>query len=173
MHRVIGGIEIDHDLPARLAMHVHKQIHEQSVQLVPVGCDLPVPVAPGRVRASQFHPVQCARAREGILPVPHTRPLLARQIVTPAHQCQMAVASDPVMIVEIFVTQREPEHPLADQCCDRVLRSGRIPMIVEASPDPVGHLQHLVRFPQQKGSAVRRHPPTVKSACDLTSARPL
>ena len=42
-------------------------------------------------------------------------------------------------------------HPLPDQRSDRVLRSGRIPVIVEASRDPVGHVQHLVRCPQQQG----------------------
>ena len=75
------------------------------------------------------------------------------------------------MIVEIFVTQREPEHPLSDQRFERVLRSGWIPVVIEASRHTRAQPHDLVRIPQKQRSAVRLHPPAVKSAYDLTPAR--
>ena len=58
-------------------------IHKQTVQLILVGHDLLVAIARGRIRASQFHPVQRARSRQGIRPVPHPCPLFARQVAAP------------------------------------------------------------------------------------------
>ena len=148
VHRVIRGIEIDHDLLSWLAVHVQERVHEQRVHLILVRHDLLVTMVLGRFRASQFHPVQRARSRQGICPVTRPRPCLACQIVTAARQRQQAVPSDLVVVVEIIVTQREPQHPLPGQRFDRVLCSGRIAVVLEASPKPPGQVENLVRFPQ-------------------------
>lgn len=77
------------------------------------------------------------------------------------------------MVVEILVTHPDPEDPLPEQRFEPMLRSARVPVIVEAGSHPPDHFQDPVGCLQKEDSSVRGHPPTVKPGHDLTSSRTL
>jgi hypothetical protein len=53
-----------------------------------------------------------------------------------------------VVIVEILITERDPEHPLADQCRDLVLDQILPPLVVNRdSPDDSRSCVHFCDFP--------------------------
>ena len=56
-----------------------------------------------------------------------------------------------------------------------VLRGGprRVTVIGKALRDPLGHIQDLVRLPQERRPRVGCQPSAIKSACDSTSTRVL
>ena len=77
------------------------------------------------------------------------------------------------MVAEILVTHPDPEDPLPEHRFEPMLRSARVPVIVEAGSHPPDHFQDPVGRLQKEGSSVRGHPPTVESGHDLTSTRTL
>jgi hypothetical protein len=67
-----------------------------------------------------------------------------------------------IVIVEILVPERYPEHALSDQRAHRVLHASRITMIEKALGQTVDELDRFIRALQQQRAGVRAHPPTVE-----------
>jgi hypothetical protein len=73
------------------------------------------------------------------------------------HQHREArVLAQLVVIVEIFVAQRQAEDALPDQRLHLVLDQARIAPVVEARGEPLHQRQTLVHLPQQQRPRVRR-----------------
>jgi len=67
-----------------------------------------------------------------------------------------------VVVVEILITERDPEYPLADQCRDLVLDQILPPLVVKARGKPIHHSDRSIRGSQQQRSRIRRHQAGVK-----------
>ena len=67
-----------------------------------------------------------------------------------------------VVVVEILVAERDPEHPLADQGCDLVLDQLRPSLVVKARRKPTDHSDRTIGRAQKQPSRVRRHQAGIK-----------
>jgi hypothetical protein len=67
-----------------------------------------------------------------------------------------------VMIVEVFIAQGNPHHPLHQQGFDVMLDECRIAHISEAAGQLARQSDHPVRRTEQERSGIRGHPPAVK-----------
>ena len=73
-----------------------------------------------------------------------------------------------VVVVEILITERDREHPLADQRCNIVFNQVRAPFVVKTCGKPIHHSDRSIRGPQQQRSRIRRHQAGIK--CRFHSA---
>jgi hypothetical protein len=62
-----------------------------------------------------------------------------------------------VVVVEILVAERDPEHPLADQCRHLVLNPLRAPLVVKARRKPSHQIDRPVGRPQKQRASIRRY----------------
>jgi len=67
-----------------------------------------------------------------------------------------------IMVVQIFITQRQPEHPLAHQRRHFVLDQRLVAAIGEAARKPVNQSDRPIRRSQQQNPGIRRDRPAVK-----------
>ena len=105
VQRVVGGVEIEGDLRRRRRMGVEKQIDKQPLDRRRVIADL---VIAGRLRPAQFQPVERRFAgQRGTIRAPRFK--LAAQ-----HRHDRVVAQL-VVVDQVLVAQRHPEHPLTHQ----------------------------------------------------------
>jgi hypothetical protein len=72
------------------------------------------------------------------------------------------IVSQLLVIVQILIPQRDPEHALADHRPDRMLDQIRPTLVDEAAGQPVNQSDRLIHTPQQQHSGVRTHRPTVE-----------
>ncbi len=66
------------------------------------------------------------------------------------------------MIVEVFVPERYPVHPLLDERSHRVLDQLRIPMIDEAPRQAIQNVGPLFHFAQKNTAPIRTDPPPIE-----------
>src|SRR5215510_4907746 len=69
-----------------------------------------------------------------------------------------------VVIVEVLIAERNPNHPLADQCGGRVLNALRLAPVGEAGGKALNQADRFVGRTQEKGTGVRADNPTVECA---------
>ena len=72
-----------------------------------------------------------------------------------------------VVVVEVFVTQRKPEHALPDQGAHFVLDQMRLPAIAKARGEPINQPDRSVCCPQQQAPTVRGHRTAVERSHNL------
>src|SRR6478752_9542179 len=68
-----------------------------------------------------------------------------------------------VVVVEILVTQRDPEHPLTDQRRNLVLDQVLAPLVVKARRKPIDQSDRPIRRAQKQSTRIRAHQPAIKS----------
>ena len=117
VQRVVGGVEIEHDLLRRLRVRVEEEVHEQRLDRRAVVGDPAVAVG---FRRAMLQPVQRALASERrAAPVPRLEPT--------KHHPEHRVVTQPVVVDQVLVAERDAEHPLPDQrrhLVDHPLRPG-------------------------------------------------
>lgn len=74
-----------------------------------------------------------------------------------------------IMVVEIFVAERNAKDPLSDQRLDRMLDQVRAAMIAKASCKAPHQIDRSIGGAQKQRSSIRRHQPSIKGA---STARP-
>ena len=67
-----------------------------------------------------------------------------------------------LVIVQVLITQRDPEHALPHHRPDRVLDQISSPLVDEAVGQPIDQPDRLIRAPQQQRSGIRTDRPAVK-----------
>jgi hypothetical protein len=67
-----------------------------------------------------------------------------------------------VVVVEVLIAKRNPEHPLAEQGHDLVLDQILAPLIVKACCKPLHHPDRPIRAAQQQCPGIRRDRPAVE-----------
>ena len=112
-----------------------------------------------RVRPAQLQPVQ--RRLAG-----HWRTVLApRRKFARKHRHRRIVAQI-VVIVEVFVPERDPKHPLTDQRSHLVLDQLRTPPISKARRKATNQINRAIRRSQKQRSRIRRHQSGIKCRND-------
>ena len=99
-----------------------------------------------RRRAAQLQPVERAFAGQR-----RTIPAARRQLA--GQHRQRRVVAQLVVIDQILITQRNPEHALSDQRLDRVLDQRRRAAIGETRGKPLNQADRPIRRPQQQRPA--------------------
>ena len=73
------------------------------------------------------------------------------------------------MIVEVLITQTQPQHPLLDQRFDRMLDAIRIPMIGKALAQPTQNPGPIFHYAHDDAMGVEADLATVEPAHDIPS----
>jgi len=149
---IVGRVEIENDLLGRTGVRLQEQIDKHAFDRRRVVADL---VIARRCRPAQFQPVQCALARQRRAIRP-PRLKLARQ------RCHHRVVAQMVVIVQVLVAKRNPEHPLADQGRDLVFDQSRAANVLKALRKPARQVNRNIRQTQQHCSGIGRNPSTVE-----------
>jgi hypothetical protein len=104
-------------------------------------------VAGGR-RAREFQPVQ--RRLAGC-----RRTVVAPGLEFARQHRHHRIMAEVVVIVQVLVAERNPEHPLPDERGDRVLDESRVSRVAETSGKPPNENQASIRGAQQQAPRVR------------------
>ena len=145
VQRVVGGVEIEHDLLRRPVVGVEEQIHEQRLDRRAVVGDPAVAVGPG---GAMLEPVERALSRERRAPaVPRLQPA--------KHHPEHRVVAQPVVVEQVLVAERNAEHPLPDQRRHLVDHPLRRPAVDEAGREALDEPDRPVGRPEQKPARVR------------------
>jgi len=136
-------------------MRFEEEIDQQGIDLRPVTVDLVIlrRMAPRRV----LQAIERTLASQRIAVGPQHRAQLARQ-----HR-QRRVLAQLVVIVEVFVAQRQAEDPLAHQCLDLMLDIARVAPIGEAGAKATHQPDALVDLSQQQRTSVRGDVPAIET----------
>ena len=162
MQRIVGGVEVENDLSGRLCVRLEEEVDEQGLDRRGFMRDLAVL---RRRVAREFQPVQrrFARRRRAVA-APSLK--LARQ-----HRHQRVVTKL-VVIVEVFVAERDAEHALADERGDRVLDEPWVSRVAETFRKPPHQIQTPVRSAQQQAARVRRQRAAIELGDHRTAFNP-
>ena len=150
--RVVGGVEIERDLRRRRAMGVEEEIDEQGFDR---GCVMADLVVARRLRPAQLQPVERRFAGQG-----GAIGALGRGLA--GQHRQHRVVAQLVVVDQVFVAQRDAEHPLPDQGRHRVLDQIRHPAVLEAAGKPLDQPGRPVGRTQQHRPGLRGHRAAVK-----------
>ena len=135
VQRVVGGVQVEDQPLRRLPVGVEEEIDEEPLDRLRLMTDAAVAMgACGRV----LQPVQRRLAGK-------RRTARAPGLQTPQHHTQNRIVAQRVVVDQVLVAQRDPEHPLAHQGCDVVHHTRGRASVQEAggeavhpaqSPDP-------------------------------------
>ena len=146
VQRVVGGVEIEHDLLRRLRVRVEEEVHEQRLDRRAVVGDPAVAVG---FRGTVLEPVERALAGERrAAAVPRLEPAERH----PEHR----VVAQPVVVDQVLVAERDAEHPLPDQRRHLVDHPLRRPAIREAGREALDEPDRPVGRSEQEPARVRR-----------------
>ena len=148
MQRIVGGVEVEHDLLGRAAVRIEEERDEQALDCRRVMADLVI--ARGRARGAVLEPVERALARKRCT-FPPPRLELAGQ------DRHRRVMPKLIVVKHVFVAQGDAEHPLTDHGRDRVLDLRRRASVLETAGEALDEPDRLVRGAQKQGTGVRRH----------------
>ena len=164
VQRIVGGVEVEHDLTRRLGVRVEKQIDEQPLDRRGVVVDLVIARSLARARR-MLQPVQRALARQ-------RRRLIAIALELAQKHAQNRIAAQVVVVVEVLIAERQAEDALRDQGLERMNGEQRAAVVAKASGKPIREADRLVRLAQQQSPGVRRHQPAVEIGDDPPPAGP-
>ena len=152
VQRVVGGVEVQGDLRWRRRMGVDKQVDKQPLDRRRVIADL---VIAGRLRPAQFQPIErrFAGQRRTIGP-------LGRQLA--AKHRHNRVVAQLVVVDQVLVAQRNPEHPLTHQTRHLVYHQVGRTVIGEAAGKAFDHSDLPIGGAEQHRPGLRGHRPTVE-----------
>jgi hypothetical protein len=159
MHWIIGRIEIENNLPRRPLVRFQEQPDEQILGRRRIMRNL---VITRRFRSAQLEPIQRRFSGYRLTILPPRREL-ARQY---RHD---RVFAQLVMVVEILVTERDSEHPLADQRHDLVLDKLLLSHIAKAGGEPTHQVHRAIRCPQEQRASVRSDRAAIEGRHNLAS----
>ena len=147
VQRIVGGVEVEHDLGRRLVMGLQEQIHEQSFDRLCIVADLVI--ARRFPDAAVLQPVQRGFAGKHRTVFPFRRQALREK-------CKHRIMAKRVVVVDVLVSQGDCPDALPDQRAYAVNRQIRIAAIDEAGGNPVEQADRSVHVAKQQGAGIRR-----------------
>ena len=153
MQRIVGRVEIEDDLFRGRLVRLQEQRDEEPFNGCRVMADL---VIPRRSIAAELKPVECRLAR-------HRRAVRAPCLQLAGQHRHHRIMAQLVVIIDVLIAERHPEHPLSNQRGDKVLDIFRASLIDEASGKAPNQPDRAIRRSQQQGTGIRRDRSTVKS----------
>lgn len=145
---IVGRVQVDDDFPLSTAQTLHPKTQQQ--RLRPGGIHLHL-VITSHARARQFQPVERRRRCHRF----------AARFIGCCRQ-EWIVAQRRV-VVEIFVTQGQGQHPLGNQRLHRVLNALRIPAVAKAPRKFSGQAHGAIEVAQEQQPTVRSELPAIKT----------
>ena len=145
VQRIVGGVEVEHDLPGRPGVRLEEEIDKQRLDRRRLMADLLV--AGGR-RPRQLEPVQRRFPRD-------RRAILAPGFELAGQRRHHRVVTKIVVVVQILVAERDAEHALPDERGDRVLDEPRVSGVAETFREPANQIQPAIRSAQKKSACIR------------------
>jgi len=152
VHGIIGRIEIKDDLARRALVSIQELLDQKPLDGNRVVADL---VIARRLQPAQLQPVE--RRLAGYR---RTRAAPRRELAC-QHRHQRIVAQL-VVVVEILVAERDPEHPLAHQRHNLMLDQVRTSLVVEACRKSIHQPDRTIRRSEKERAAIRRDWPAVE-----------
>ena len=134
------------------SMRLQEQVDEQPLDGHRIVTDL---VIARRLQAAQLQPVQ--RRLAG-----HRRAILAPRFELARQHRHHRIVAQFVVVVEILVAKRDPEHPLPDQRHHLVLDQFRTPHVVKARRKPIHQPDRAIRRAQKQRTGIRRDRATIE-----------
>ena len=160
---IVGGIEVENDLPRRLAVRIEEHVDEHLLQRLAIAADLVI--ARASVAGGVLQPVHRALARQ-------RRTVLALRLQLVGKQRQHRITAKGVVIVDILVAERDRDDPLAHQGRQRVDELPRIAAVAEACRHPLDQPDRPIRLAQQHCPGIRGHRSGVKCRHHATTIEP-
>jgi hypothetical protein len=161
VQRIIGGVEIKRDLRWRFRVRVEKQVDEQCLDRGRVGGE---PGVARRLRPAQFQTAQRRLAGQRRA-VAASRRQLARQ------RRQHRIVAQLVMVDQVFVAERDADHPLHHQRLDLMFHECRVARIGETSRKSPRQPDHPVSCAEQQRTGIRRDATAVERRNHLAPIR--
>ena len=134
-------------------MRFDEHLHQQFIHRIFPERDLLVPVLGAR---AQFHPVQRALARQRLI-----------QFFPSRQNAEDRIFPQLLVIVDVFVAQRQTVDPLREHLQNRVLDQLLIPPVQKTFRQSRQQIQALVGLPQQQCTAIGTDRAAVESGHDL------
>ena len=158
VQRNVGVVEIQHDLARCTLMRFEEKIQQQPIDLRIVAIDLVIlrRMSPRRV----LQAIERALARQWLAVGPQHRAQLARQ------HCKRRVLAQLVVIVEVFIAQRQAKDALPHQRLDLMLDIARVAPIGEAGGEATHQPEATIDLSQQQCTCVRGDVPTIETGYD-------
>ena len=145
VQRIIGRVKIKNDLLRRAFVRLQEQLDRKLLDGHRIVADL---VIARGLQFAQLQPVQ--RRLAG-----NRRAILAPRLELARQHRHHRIMAQFVVVIEILVAERDPEHPLPDQGRDLVLDPFRTPLVVEARRKPIHHTDGSIRRAQKQRSGIR------------------
>ena len=171
MHRIIGGIHVQDDLLGCLLMRLEEQIDEQPVDPAGIGNDPLATVGPGPLRAARLQPVQRARCRKGMAAIAQPGTMAADQVRAAAGRRKGRIVPQPVVMARILMAGRKRHDTPGNRQGNGMPAPPPNAIIGKAGGKTPGDVQEPVSLPQQKGTAIGRHPSAVECPDDTAPSR--
>jgi hypothetical protein len=159
VQRIVGGIEIQNDLFGWRLVRLEEEIDEQTFDLCRVVPDL---VVAARHHRRVLEPVQGALAGE-------RRTTLALGSELAGQRREHRVVAQVIMVDQIFVAERDAEHPLRHHRLDRVLDLRLGPAVLEAGGEPCDQADRPIGRAEQQRPGIRGGLAAVKRGLDSTA----
>ena len=154
VHRVIGRIEVEPDLPRRPAMRLHKQLDQQLIEFLGARDDAFVATARRLPGFTQLQAVQGARTGQGMAPVALSHPLVPRHVRFAHQHPEQRIIAQRLMVVEVLVSQGYRVDALGHQFIDAMFDARAI-AVIHKTP------RHPRRHPGTSVYLAKQHPATV------------
>jgi hypothetical protein len=135
-------------------MRVEEHVHEEPIHGVVIHRDLFVALRFGDRRPTQLQPIERALARE--------RRRRRRETVRPREHGEERIVAQRLVVVQIFVAQRQAVDALPHKRRDRMTDPRRIAIIAEACGELLQDACRALHFAQQHRAAVRGQRPPVE-----------
>jgi hypothetical protein len=145
VQRVVGGVEVENDLLGRPCMRLEEEVEEQGLDRHRVMADSVI--ARGE-RTGEFEPIE-RRLASGRRAIQAPNFELARQR---RHQ---RVPAKLVMVVEVFVAERDGENTLRDERADAMFDETRRPPVPKPASKPVDDPDGAIGRSQKQAVRVR------------------
>jgi hypothetical protein len=142
VERDVGRVQVEHDLAGRCGGRLEVELRQQSVDGLGRVRDLVI----AGVAARQFEPVQRALAGQRLV-----------HFALAAEQRKQRIGAQLLVIVEVFVAQRQPEEALSQHLRQLVLDQQGRAAIAEAARQPPQKVDPAIHFAQQQSPAVARN----------------
>ena len=145
VQRIVGRVEINNDLPRGRLVRLQEQRHEQPLNGRRVVPDLVIARHP---IPAQLKPIERRFAR-------HRGAVLAQRFKLSRQHRHHRIAPQLVVIVDVFIAERDPKHALADQRRYQMFDQLRSAAIDKARGKPLNQPDRTIRRPQQQCPRVR------------------
>jgi len=170
VQQVAHRIQIDHHFARVPGQAARPHPQETLLDLVRI---VRQPMTARLLVVGQLQSVERGRGGQRHAAMLRQKTILPERIAFVAGGGQQRVQAETVVIVEVFITQRQPIEPLGQQLLERVIDKTLIAGIDKASRQRAGQTQAVINLAQEQDAAVAGERAAGKIGHDLTRTQVL